>query len=262
MKAFDFSKHFELTLDNEIEKLEGALSLFDSTTSSEVSLIESRAKFFEEKLTHLGIKSLIKADFKHFPALNDIKGANWFFYRGDIEILNNSINSFVSVIGSRSTKENWKNWIKEVLPKDKIIISGLANGADTLGHQVAIENNQQIVIFPALDISELSFPNQVAKREIINYVNSGKGLIISDIFPGSKNFDKTTFLRRNRWMAQMSSETYVVYFDGVSGTLGQMVETLKLNRKIYLPQEVLKLNKEFLDNHKSFVDWRKKLEAK
>lgn len=76
MKAFDFSKHFELTLDNEIEKLEGALSLFDSTTSSEVSLIESRAKFFEEKLTHLGIKSLIKADFKHFPALNDIKGAN------------------------------------------------------------------------------------------------------------------------------------------------------------------------------------------
>lgn len=262
MKNFDFTEHFELTIDNEIEKLEGPLSLFDSAVNSEVSFIKNQAKIFEEKLAHSGIKSLIKDDFKNFPALKDIKGANWFFYRGNIEILNNSVSSFASVIGSRSTEPNWKNWIIEALPKDKIIISGLANGADTLGHQVAIENNQQIVIFPAIDILELNFPNQIAKREIVKYAIAGKGLIISDIFPGSKNFDKTIFLNRNRWMAQMSNETYVVYFNGISGTLGQMTETIKLGRKIYLPREVLMLNREFLDNHKSFVDWREKLEAK
>lgn len=262
MKVFEISEHFELTLDNEIEKQEGPLSLFDITTEVEATPITKRAVNIEESLAKDGIKSIIKDDFKNFKALKDVKGANWFFYKGDIELLRNPKEEFVSVIGSRKTDDHWREWIRDFLPKDKIVISGLATGADVLGHKTAIEYKQKIVVFPGIDILGLKYPSQPLKQEIINYALFGNGLLISDVFPGSKNFDNSLFLRRNRWMAQMSNETYVVYFNGVSGTLGQMVETLKLDRKIYLPKKVWELNQEFLDHHKSFANWREKIEVK
>lgn len=262
MKIFDNFEHLEFLIDNEIARYDGPLSLFDSNSEIESSPIMRQAVIFKERLKSEGIKSLIKSDFKHFEALKDIKDTNWFFYKGNIELLRNPKEEFVSVIGSRKTDDIWREWIRDFLPKDKIVISGLASGADVLGHKTAIEYRQKIVVFPGIDIMGLKYPNQPSKQEIVDYALSGNGLLISDVFPGSKNFDKSLFLKRNRWMAQMSNETYVVYFNGVSGTLGQMVETLKLDRKIYLPKKVWELNKEFLDNHKSFVNWREKIEAK
>ncbi len=262
-KSFNDFYNFEDSVNDEIEKLSNLISIFELSNNSNTKVkILQRALYLFDEWEQDGIKSIVKDDFHLFPSLANIKNVNWFFYKGDVQILKKDTNYFISIIGSRNTGKEWKEWIRDFMPKDKIVISGLANGADVMGHQVAMEYKQKIVVFPAVDIFKMRFPENDIKQKIINYATNGQGIIMTDVFPTSKSYDKTLFLKRNRWMAQMSSETYVVYFDGVSGTLGQMVETLKLNRKIFLPKKVWELNEFFLDEHKSFENWRERIEEK
>jgi predicted Rossmann fold nucleotide-binding protein DprA/Smf involved in DNA uptake len=141
------------------------------------------------------------------------------------------------------------NWIIENVPNNKIIVSGLATGADVLGHKYAMDNNQKIVIFPAFDIYK--FKPLGAKLDIYNYGLSN-GVILTDVIPESNSCSKINFLKRNKWMAQMVDEAYVVYFEGMSGTLSHMLEVAKKDGIIIMSKEVLEINKSFLRGHNIF----------
>lgn len=247
----DFT-NFELSVDHILNNL--GQDLFSNSDLIKGEILD-KAKFISAKLEVDGVKSIIKDDFKNFKALESVKDVNWFFYKGDIKLLLNEEEDFVSIVGSRKTSENWKSWIGDNLPKDKIVISGLAIGADQFGHEVAMQNKQQIVVFPGIDIYKLGHKNSSLKNDIINYVIGGNGLMLTDIFPGSKSFDKSALLRRNKWMAQMSKLTYVVYFEGISGTIGQMVESLKLKKDMYLPSSIIEANRSLFSTHKAFIGW-------
>jgi predicted Rossmann fold nucleotide-binding protein DprA/Smf involved in DNA uptake len=207
------------------------------------------AKETELKWNNDGISSILKEDFSQFESLKRIESAPFFFYKGDIKILERPTDEFISVVGSRKTTDNYIKWIRECVPKDKIIISGLATGADVLGHKYAIENSQKIVIFPALDIYK--FEPLGAKWDIYKYGLSN-GVILTDVIPSSKSYSDTNFLKRNKWMAQMVDETYIVYFDGISGTLGQALEVSKKGGKIIMSKEVFRKNESFLKGHNAF----------
>lgn len=211
----------------------------------------SDAEILEDKWNEDGIRSIVSDDFNQFPSLKRVKGANFFFYKGDINVLNNNISDFVSVVGSRSTPASSKHWILNNVPKDKIIISGLADGADVFGHEVAIGNMQKIVIFPAISIYK--FKAKTEKMKIFDYAKTN-GIILTDVVPGSSGFSETNFLKRNKWMAQMVDATYVVYFKGISGTLGQVLEVVRNGGKVIMPKQVLDDNLEFLSTHKAFKE--------
>jgi len=196
-----------------------------------------------------GIFAISCFDFRKFKLLKGIKNSHFFFIKGKLDLLSAS-NKAIAVVGSRKTPKKYISWIKENVPKDKIIVSGLAYGADTFAHLNAIDNNQEIIVFPGVDIYELK-PKDIEKRKIINYALTN-GLIISDRFPGSKVFDKSIFLKRNKWMAQISIDTYAPYFKGQSGTLGQLRETAILNKKIYIPKDVYDTNINFLRERNNF----------
>ena len=196
-----------------------------------------------------GIFAISYFDFRKFELFKDIKNSHFFFIKGKFDLLFTS-NKPIAVVGSRRTPKKYISWIRKNVPKDKIIVSGLAYGADTFAHLNAIDNNQEIIVFPGIDIYKLN-QNDPAKKKIINYALTN-GLIISNRFPGSGTFDKSIFLKRNKWIAQISIDTYAPYFKGQSGTLGQLRETALLNRKIYIPKDVYNTNKNFLREQNNF----------
>lgn len=222
------------------------------------SEIKEEAKKLGAIWTSNGIRSIVYSDFNNFPSLSNVD-AIWLFYKGDINIIKKDISNFVSVVGSRKTPLIYNKWIEHIVPCNKIIVSGLADGADLLGHQYAMKNNKEIVIFPVLDL--LNPHINSAKRTVYEY-GIKKGVVFSEIFPGTKIASKLDFLKRNKWMAQMSSETYLVYFEGISGSLGQAIEAATRNQKIYIPKEVWIENTSFIRSHKYFNEISRFVEVK
>lgn len=227
-----------------------------NTTYSE---IKEKAKKLGSYWTSEGIKSIVYSDFDNFPPLSNVKEATWLFYRGNINIIKREITNFVSVVGSRKTPIRYNEWIEHIVPINKIIVSGLADGADLLGHQYAMKNNKEIVIFPVLDLLKPHINS--AKRMVYEY-GIKKGVVFSEIFPGTKTATKLDFLKRNKWMAQVSCETYLVYFEGISGSLGQAIEAAVRRQTIYVPKDVWIENTSFIQNHKYFNEISKFVEVK
>lgn len=223
-------------------------NIFSKGIDTDIEEFEKQIKIIEQTIRERKINVITHDQFALFKSFKNIKNSLFFFYRGDVNILNDDPSDFVSIVGSRKTPDKYINWIEKVVPY-KNIVSGLANGADVMGHQWAIKNNLKIVVFPGTDIYNL--PKKGPKNLICQYALHN-GLILSDIFPGSKSFDKSIFLKRNRWMAQLSNESYLMYFDGISGTLGQALEMAKLEKSIFMPKDVLARNKNFLEEHKNF----------
>lgn len=237
---------FEEALNDIHQLCYGQLDMFNSDIDFR---IEKKVDEIFELIKEENIVAITYDHFKEVPALSHIKDSNFFFLKGDLNILENDQNNFVSVVGSRKTPDSYKNWIDKVVPH-KIVVSGLANGADTIAHEWAIEKNLQIVVFPGIDIYKKPAKDSTKKR-IWEYAEKN-GILISDTFPKSDMFDDSVFLKRNKWMAQMVIETYATYFEGISGTLGQLLEVSRKGGKVYMPIEVLNNNKEFLNNHKAF----------
>ena len=221
------------------------MNLFDEHYNN--FLYES--KKYEDLWNRHNIKSLVFDDFYLVDSLKRVKNSLFFFYVWNIKILNKSEDELISVIGSRKTPSKYENWIRNNVPKNKVIVSGLANGADCFAHKYSINLNNEIVVIPGIDIFTYNFNN--IQEVILRYAKS-KGLILTNIIPFSKYHSNFNYLKRNKWMAQISSETYAIFFTGQSGTLGQLYETAKLDKKIYMPKDVYNINKDFLSNHKYF----------
>lgn len=253
---FDSSISFEDALNKIYEKCYGQLDMFSSDIDFK---IEKKVDEIFQAIKKEDITAITYDHFKDVPALSHVKDSHFFFLKGDLRILDKNQDDFVSVVGSRKTPITYKNWIDKVVPK-KVIVSGLANGADVIAHEWAIEKNLQIIVFPGIDIYKKPVRESV-KKKIWDYAEKN-GVIISDIFPKSDMFDDSVFLKRNKWMAQMVIETYATYFEGLSGTLGQLLEVSRRGGKVILPTDVLAKNHEFLKNHKAFSEILEKVEAK
>ena len=228
-----------------LKKYFSAQSLFEN---SYIEKIKDKTDEICKGLEKMNIHVLAKEEFKNFKSLSNIKDANWFFIKGNLEILKRNQDEFVSIVGSRKTPTSYIKWIENNVPK-KTIVSGLANGADVYGHEWAMKNNLDIVVFPGTDLAKA--PKTGIKNKIWEYAIK-KGVIISDVFPGISFFDKNGFLRRNKWMAQMSDSSFVLYFEKLSGTLSQLKETSILNKDIFLPKVVFDKNEAFLRANKNF----------
>ena len=242
---------FDIALKKIEDKvLNNNIDLFNQKTISKEKLEIIKTNFYivYKKIENYGIQAVVYDQFKRIPAFKDIKDVFFFFIKGNKSILENNKDKFVSVVGSRKTPIKYNNWIEKNIP-NKIIISGLAYGADLMAHKWAIKNKLNIIVFPGIDIYKK--PKDIEKLNIYNYAIKN-GLLISSIFPGSKSFDKSIFLKRNKWMSQMSSESYAIYFKEKSGTLGHILESAKNNLPIFMPKDVLEENRKFLENNNSF----------
>lgn len=137
----------------------------------------------------------------------------------------------ISIVGSRIST-SYGEWVTSEIVSDCSarqlnIVSGGANGIDTLAHRSAVANGQPTFAFMAGGIDRL-YPsgNAALFEKVIE-----QGAIFAEQAPGASP-TKWRFLQRNRLIAAMSSATIVVEAGSRSGALNTVTHAIELGRSV------------------------------
>ena len=133
-----------------------------------------------------------------FPAVNSrVKAADRpiaLFYRGDISLLKN-IGSNVAVIGlltpDEAIRADEEKLVAGLVRQGKCIVSGLALGCDTVGHETAVKNAGKTVAFLSSPLSEVNPPSN---RPLADEIVAKGGLLVSEYY--EKAHSRSEFLGR------------------------------------------------------------------
>jgi DNA processing protein len=159
----------------------------------------------------------IKIDDKEYPEkLRRIKNAPFkLCTMGDVSILNKDC---ISVVGTRYItdygKMHGREICKELALRNIPIVSGLANGSDTLAHKTALEfGGDTIAVLPCG--LENIYPKQ--NRKLVEEIIESGGLIVTEYDKDIKA-DSEKFLERNRIVAGLGEGLFVIEALRRSGT--------------------------------------------
>ncbi len=101
------------------------------------------------------------------------------FVLGDLK--NCNLQRTLAVVGSRKASENSKNTLRKILSgfhdTDICIVSGLAEGIDTVAHKSAVDNNMKTIAIIGGGFDKL-YPK--SNEKLFNQIKDGAGAIISE----------------------------------------------------------------------------------
>ena len=161
------------------------------------------------------------------------------YYEGDDTLLYNERR--VSVIGSRKVSDfgiRRTQYITEKLVKQNIIIvSGMAEGVDTIAHHTAIRNGRTIAVLG----TPLDQVYPKSNKNLFEIIKTNH-LVISQ-FETNHPIQKSNFPQRNRTMALISDATFIIEATEKSGTRHQGWEALRLGRTLYVLENVVQSTK-------------------
>ena len=182
--------------------------------------------------------------------LNDIEekyAPKEIYYKGTMEIPLPCAR--VSIIGSRRASKKGlleAEEITKILIKNQVIIvSGLAKGIDTIGHQTAMKYGGRTIAVIGTPLNKV-YPKENLKLQEDIMKNH---LVISQYPVGHKTTPKD-FVLRNRTMALISDASVIVEAGETSGSLYQGWETLRLGRPLFICKKVVR---------NSELEWPKKM---
>jgi DNA processing protein len=171
--------------------------------------------------------------------LNDVEAhyaPRELFVSGDISLLSNGLPR-VAIIGTRHPSDKGakgaEKLTKFLVKHEVIIISGLAEGIDTIVHCAAIDNGGRTIVVLGTSLEEV-YPrkNRSLQNEIMQ-----KHLAISQ-FPPGRPIQRMNFPLRNRTMALIADASVIVEAGQTSGTLSQGWETLRLGKPLFIYKSV------------------------
>lgn len=135
-------------------------------------------------------------------APNGVKPA-LLFYRGDISLLED-LNNVVAVIGlttpTQEIEQRERRFVKELVDNGVVILSGLADGCDSISHKVCVElKSPTIAVLP----STLNKIFPANNKELAEDIVSTGGLLVTEYFaePGSRNESVSRFVNRDKIQA-------------------------------------------------------------
>ncbi len=115
------------------------------------------------------------------------------------------------------------------------MVSGLAQGVDTIAHRVALAGKTIAVLGTPLDIAtptgNLGLLNEIKKNH----------LAISQFPIGTKVYP-SNFPARNKTMALISDATIIIEASEKSGTQHQAWEAIRLGRQVFILENILQAN--------------------
>lgn len=159
------------------------------------------------------------------------------FLAGDASLL--SEGKRVSVVGTRKPSREGtartRALIRMLVDQGIIVVSGLAEGIDTVAHETAIAEGGRTIAVLGTPLSK-AYPAK--NRELLERIKA-EHLAISQ-FPEGSPARRTHFPQRNRTMALISDATIIVEAGENSGTRHQGWEALRLGRVVYLMESVAK----------------------
>ena len=171
--------------------------------------------------------------------LNDVEmsnAPNALFVTGDIELLRSGRR--IAVVGSRKASEfglrRARSVVKELVARDIIVVSGLAEGIDAAAHQAAMEFDGRTIAVLGTPL-DTCYPRSNAdlKQRI-----ESEHVVVTQFSPGTPT-TRRNFPMRNRTMALLTDATIVVEATESSGTKHQGWEGLRLGRDVLILQSVL-----------------------
>ncbi len=155
----------------------------------------------------------------------------FLYSSGDETLLSDNIHR-VAIIGTRTPSEESieraKCYTKRLALSGKVIVSGLAEGVDTVVHTTTLEvGGKTIAVLPT------NFDNiyPKANKTLSDKIKS-KGILITAIGPREHTY-RSSFLDRNKIVAAISDEILVIETGLRSGTMNTIRNASKLGKKIY-----------------------------
>jgi DNA processing protein len=171
-------------------------------------------------------------------ALNDVEQKNapkQLFLRGDESLLRQGPR--VSVVGSRkASSEGLKRasyLARALVAHNVVVVSGLAEGIDTVAHTAAIEVGGRTIAVLGTPLDEVYPAVNHGLQERI-----GLDQLLVSQFPFGTPVTPKNFPIRNRTMALLTDATVIVEAGESSGTLRQGWEALRLGRLLFLMESV------------------------
>lgn len=199
----------------------------------------------KNELRQLLYKSVIKTNvlinntYDYPEKLRDAKEpVEIIYYSGNLELLKTRT---ISVVGSRKPTEEGerrtKKLVKLLVGQGFTIVSGLAEGIDTIAHKTTIDNSGRTIAVIGTPLDEFYPKNnktlqlQIAKDH----------LLISQVpFLKYKSQDyrwnRGFFPERNKTMSALTDATIIVEASETSGTLIQAKAAIDQGRKLFILQ--------------------------
>ncbi|AYW37937.1 DNA-processing protein DprA [Capnocytophaga canimorsus] len=175
------------------------------------------------------IHNLTEVEKKHSPQN--------LYYKGDLSLLERGRR--VSVVGSREISpqgiKRTEMVVKILLENNIVVVSGLAQGVDTVAHTTTIQEGGKTIAVIGTPLNQY-YPkeNQRLQEQI-----ASEHLLISQ-FPENYPSTPKNFPIRNRTMALISDATIIIEASEKSGTKHQGWEALRLGRSLYILENVIK----------------------
>jgi len=209
-------------------------------TKNDVSLAKNINRYYKFKVSLFENEPFLKKNsnnkifFKYDDTIfNDLIPYDirplFMYAKGNYKILNN--NSRVSIVGTRTPKQKsiltTRKIVSKYVNKNYIVVSGLAEGIDTVAHSETIaQKGKTIAILPTNFNKIYPKQNRNLALEIEN-----SGLLLSSIGPRERTY-KSSFLERNKYIANISDIIIVVETNLKSGTMNTIKNAYEAHKKI------------------------------
>lgn len=181
---------------------------------------------------------------KSFPPL--------LFYRGNSEALNTE--KAVAIVGTRNPTETGKRWARRLAgllaEDDYVIISGLAIGSDTMGHEGALEAHGKTVAVLPLPLDMPVYPRN--NRELAERILENDGALVSEYPPGKKISDRqliSNLVARDEWQPGLADGIIAVETSQDGGTRHALKHAEKTNTPIAVFDYSFISDIDFTDSH-------------
>jgi len=154
----------------------------------------------------------------------------------------------VAIVGTRSPsiegERRTRRLVKELVKVRAVIVSGLAEGIDTIAQTQTIALGGRTIAVLGTPLDDV-FPK--ANAPLQNRIGESD-LLISEFAPKSK-VSRGNFPRRNRTMALISDASVIIEAGPTSGTISQGWEAIRLGRPLFLLKSLVD----------SGISWPKKM---
>lgn len=197
-------------------------------TINDLSTGEEKAFEIIENSSKNNIQILCFGDSNYPYQLYDLHDAPMvLYYKGNIQALDNPTVAFVGTREPSNYGIKLGTRLAEVLIENKItILSGLALGCDSIGHQISIDENKPTIAILGGALHSI-YPIQ--NTDLAHEILENNGLLLSE-FPYGQNPTQYTFVQRDRLQSALSDATIIVQTGMRGGTLKTAKFTIQQSR--------------------------------
>lgn len=181
------------------------------------------------------------------------------YCKGNIQLLNTNC---IAVIGTRENtaigEKITKKTVNFLIENNFTIVSGLAEGIDTIAHTITIRNKAKtIAVIPLID-NIYPVDNKKLAEEILD----NNGLLISEIKPETK-FHSAQLVKRDRIQSGLSKAVFVIETSIKGGSMHATNDAIKLGKTVYTP-DIYKLDEKYKEHKqvegiKNLIDSKKSI---